>query len=388
MNKLNCIFISFIFFLWVNKGYTQIKYYKPEDVFSTAKISEMPILLIFTTENCQKCNTLQNLLNTDRELQSFINLNFIPTVIQESSKNIPLLDRYLIQNFPQVVIARPGGDLIYTFNDVQTKENILANLQEGTDKFIGYIQYKMDLDTLTTLESFVKLSVDYMNFNLKDNIVGVYNEAMKYNPTLKKIIFEYNSSFLDYENLYSLFLDDPVKFTNDDRLRDLMVYAYYNRNKKVLNKKNTNDLILRFSNAGFNDLEETISYIRILVADKEIQTLLSQGSLLESELLPPDLIKDFLLKYPHCHDQDMVAKIIKHQVLQGGTKSFYTKLLAIAESESKKDPDNFMLHDIRSVCLYFLGYKENAMFAVSKANELAFKAKYNYKPSLKAISKN
>lgn len=388
MKKLKSTLLILNIFLLLSQGNTQQKYYKSTVALEMAKKADMPVIGFFITKNCELCDSLMTILDRNKEIQSFINLNFVPTVIRESNSTTPILDKYAIETFPYVVIFKSNGDQIFGFKGGNNQEYIMNKLQEARDKYLGYLHYRMDLDTVTTIESFVNLSLDYINFNVKDNITGIYNEAMKYNPTLRRIIFSHNAELLDYENIYSLFLDDPDKFTKDDRLRDLMVYAYYNKNKKVLNKKNTNDLITRFGAAGFNNLEETMSYVKIKVANEEFETMVKRGLLSGFDLLPLDLIKDFVLSYPHCPDKEMLSISLKNLVLQGSTKSFYTKLLERVQTKEKEQPDNYMLQDIKSVCLYFLGYKENAMKTVGKANELAFKSNQKYKPSLKAISKN
>ena len=369
-------------------GKAQIKFYDVEEAFSISQRSEMPVLIFFTTQKCTNCTAIQNIMDSNKELQSFVQSYYIPTLVKESAATIPILDQYLVDVFPKIVVAKPNRDAVHTFTPVPNPDSLLLNLQNGADKFAAYLQFRIDLDTITSIESLMALALDYNKFNPSDNLAGIYNDAAKYNPTLKRLLFGNAPEILEYINLYSLFLDDPDVFIKNNRLRDIMVYAYYKRDKKVLNKKNTADLMSRFQQAGFTNLEETVAYMKIKEAELEIESLSRQELITPDSPLPEDIIKNFLLKYPHCPDKEMISKSLKHLMLYYVGKSFYQKLLETVQVKMNEYPEDFMLHDIRSVCLYFLGYTENAVKAVAKANELAYKAKYNYKPSLKVISKN
>jgi hypothetical protein len=265
-----------------------------------------------------------------------------------------------------------------------SREDIIQTAYEAIDLHKGYVEYKMDLDTVTNPRSLLTLTKDFKSFNPDDNVINIINEVTQYRPFLKNLLFNESPELLNYKNLNSIFLEDNAVFIKSDKLRDIYAYTYFKQSKIESYQKRVKDVEDRFTYFGFENVKEMVLYIEMkeVLAQKD-ENGVSFGI---DDILVKDL-KNFLLLYPHCHDKPLVSKIMSSVLLSTKSEGFYSKLFKVVEEKLKKSPNDFMLMDIQAACYYMTGNKENALKMIAKINEIALSQGQTYQPSLKVLQK-
>jgi hypothetical protein len=318
----------------------------------------------------------------DSLVSQIYNQNFINLKIEESSKNLVYLDKFLVEAFPTISFIKPNQQSFHSVRGLGSTEDLKGNAAYAVELYTGYMDFMMDLDTVTTSSALNLLMIDYVRFNPNDDIIEILNEAASKSPRLKAKLFEAIPEKLNYRNLYSVFIEDNSVFFTNDKLRDALIYSLYKGNRKPLNKKNVKDLSEYFLRLGFTNVEESVSYIKILESFEEqiIATKFDQRFIFSLTDL-----KNFIMTYPHCHDKKITSESMKMLAYGYKSKTYYKKLYKVVKDKLIETPDDFMLYDIMSVCQYIHGQKEVAIKTLIKANELAYQANISYSPSLKVL---
>ncbi len=349
-----------------------------------ARSTDKPMLLYFTTKKCDLCRYVDTLFRSDTTLFTLLNQNFINVLINESKASLPYLDKFEVMGFPSIVFIRHDETVFKKYTNFYSSEDIIQTAEKAIDLHKGYIEYKMDLDTVTNPRSLLTLTKDFKSFNPDDNVINIINEVTQYRPFLKNLLFKDSPELLNYKNLNSIFLEDNTAFIKSDNLRDLYAYAYFKQSKIESYQKKVKDLEDRFTYFGFENLKEVVLYIEMkeILAQKD-ENGVNFGI---EDILVKDL-KNFLLIYPHCPDKTLVSNIMSSVLLSTKSEGFYTKLFKVVEEKLKTSPNNFMLMDIQAACYYMTGYKENSLKMIAKINEIALLQGQTYQPSLKVLQR-
>lgn len=349
-----------------------------------ARRTDKPMLLYFTTKKCDLCRYVDTLFRSDTTMYTLLNQNFVNVVINESKATLPWLDKFEVLGFPSIVAIRHDETVFKKYTNFYSSEDIIQATLEAIDLHKGYLEYKMDLDTVTNPKALLSLTRDFKAFNPVDNVINIINEVTQYRPFLKSLLFNDTPELLNYKNLNSIFLEDNATFIKDDKLRDLYAYAYFKQSKIESYQKKIKDLEDRFTYFGFKNLKEVILYIEF----NEILTQKDENgvSFEIDDILVKDL-RNFLLIYPHCHDKPLVSKIMSSVLLSTKSESFYTKLLKEVEEKLKTSPNDIMLMDIQASCYYMTGNKESGLKMIAKINDIAMTQGQAYQPSLKVLQK-
>jgi thiol-disulfide isomerase/thioredoxin len=381
--KLNSFFVLlFCTFLYIS-GAAQVQFVSSfDEAIFLSRRTQRPIMVFFTTKYCDQCKDLDQILMKDSLVSQIYNQNFINLKIEESSKNLVYLDKFLVEAFPTISFIKPNQQSFHSVRGLGSAEDLKGNAAYAVELYTGYMDFMMDLDTVTTSSALNLLMIDYVRFNPNDDIIEILNEAASKSPRLKAKLFEAIPEKLNYRNLYSVFIEDNSVFFTNDKLRDALIYSLYRGNRKPLNKKNVKDLSDYFLRLGFTNVEESVSYIKILESFEEqiIATKFDQEFSFSLSNL-----KDFIMTYPHCHDKKVTSECVKMLAYRYKSKSYYQSVYKVVKDKLIETPNDFMLYDIMSVCQYINGQKEVAIKTLIKANELAYQSNISYSPSLKVL---